>query len=373
MIIFWLHPGSLLEYVSYRMYVKTLRAFWVSSYLNVSPPQQHGTNEGNQTFETPTRQLNSALGLLNKKSEEITDLKGERQTLLERVAELESTLAVQAVRLAESSNSHQRAEETTDGVLSVQISEMKQQLDELVAERDSLKQELELVKIARDSARDSAKDTEKDVELFKGLYNKASTFASEQLKENDDLKERVTIAERQVSAGLDLIRKTYESRNLKLTEECTKATTRLKLLETRAERTDDDVRKRAQLFYEQQGEIARLEDRIESLKDDRKSLKREREDLLVNLRNLEEERHSWTIERSNMDFELRRMRVELAKFAARERSVKQAWDLSVLNDGDIDPPVEEDPDEEEVYVCRWVVNDSGEWCGTLLPTQQVRA
>ena len=122
-----------------------------------------------------------------------------------------------------------------------------------------------------------------------------------------------------------------------------------------------------------QGEIARLEDRIESLKDDRKSLKREREDLLVNLRNLEEERHSWTIERSNMDFELRRMRVELAKFAARERSVKQAWDLSVLNDGDIDPPVEEDPDEEEVYVCRWVVNDSGEWCGTLLPTQQVRA
>jgi chromosome segregation ATPase len=320
------------------------------------------SHELSQIHETPARQLNSALGLLDKKSEEISELKAERSTLFERIAELELRLAAQSRpdRISQTPELETGDEITVDNGLADAL----RQLDEVQQERESLTAEVKLIKIARD-------DAEKNSQLFRELYGKASAFTDELRNENSTLSARAVLAERQASEGVALCRATYEARVRKLTDELKKATIRFNLIEAQAQRTDDDVRRRASLFFEQESDIDRLKKRIESLKDDCSSLKTQRDDLLVNLRTLEEERDSWTSERSTMDFEMRRMKIELARYAARERSVMQAWNMP---DDDADAVTDgepEDPGEEEVYVCQWV-NDDGNWCGAALPSQQVR-
>ena len=326
------------------------------------PTQQLISHELNQIHETPARQLNSALGLLDKKSEEISDLKAERQTLFQQIAELKSTLAAQTK--SERMSPTSRIEIVDISSADNELTDALQQLDELRHERESLTAEVKLIKITRD-------DAEKNAQIFRELYGKASSFTDELRAENKMLLTRAVTAERQVSEGIALCRQTYETRIRKLTDELNKVTVRAKLIEAQAQRTDDDVRRRASLFFEQQTEISRLGSRIESLKDDCRSLKTHRDDLLVNLRSLEDQRDQWIIERSTMDFEVRRMKIELARYAARERSVIQAWNMPD-DDADtsaVDEP--EDPDEEEVYVCQWV-NDDGNWCGAVLHSQQVR-
>ena len=89
-------------------------------------------------------------------------------------------------------------------------------------------------------------DAEKDRELFRDLYNKASLHASEVSKENNELLERVSIAETQVREGLTMIRQTYDVRVRTLEEEVERLRGLHAVLAVRdAKMQGDDIRRRA--------------------------------------------------------------------------------------------------------------------------------
>lgn len=89
-------------------------------------------------------------------------------------------------------------------------------------------------------------DAEKDRELFRELYNKASLHASSVTKENNELQERVSIAEGQVRDGLAMIRQTYEVQVKALKDEVARLQGLNAILNARdLKMQGDDIRRRA--------------------------------------------------------------------------------------------------------------------------------
>ncbi|KZT00210.1 uncharacterized protein LAESUDRAFT_718280 [Laetiporus sulphureus 93-53] len=111
-------------------------------------------------------------------------------------------------------------------------------------------------------------DAEKDRELFRDLYSKASAHASAVTKENNDLHERLALAEGQVKDGLRMVRGTYEARIALLEAEAEKWRHVAEVLAARDNRTDDEVRRRAALEPELQEENRRLREELEKLRMD---------------------------------------------------------------------------------------------------------
>ncbi|EED84085.1 predicted protein [Postia placenta Mad-698-R] len=102
-------------------------------------------------------------------------------------------------------------------------------------------------------------DAERDRDLFRDLYGKASAHAGEVSKENNELQERLVIAEGQG---------TYEERVRLLEAEVAKWKAQCELLVSRDQRTDDEVRRRAALEPELREENERLSHLLEALQKD---------------------------------------------------------------------------------------------------------
>jgi len=127
-------------------------------------------------------------------------------------------------------------------------------------------------------------DAEKDRDLFRDLYGKASAHASEVTKENNELQERLTLAEGQVREGLGMMKGMYEERIRRLEAESQKWKGLCEVLTKRDERTDDEVRRRAALEPELRAENARLKEELEKLGKDYHKM----EDVLEQLAEQEE-------------------------------------------------------------------------------------
>lgn len=111
-------------------------------------------------------------------------------------------------------------------------------------------------------------DAERDRDLFRDLYGKASAHAGEVSKENNELQERLVIAEGQVRDGLSMLKGTYEERVRLLEAEVAKWKAQCELLVSRDQRTDDEVRRRAALEPELREENERLSHLLEALQED---------------------------------------------------------------------------------------------------------
>ncbi|CDO68756.1 hypothetical protein BN946_scf184989.g22 [Trametes cinnabarina] len=115
-------------------------------------------------------------------------------------------------------------------------------------------------------------DAEKDRDLFRDLYGKASSHASEVSKENNELLERAELAEGQARDGLAMIRATYEERVRRAEEDAARWKAQYQLLLERDARMDDDIRRRAALEPELRAEVARLREELDSLEEDYKRM-----------------------------------------------------------------------------------------------------
>ncbi|RPD57025.1 hypothetical protein L227DRAFT_236285 [Lentinus tigrinus ALCF2SS1-6] len=102
------------------------------------------------------------------------------------------------------------------------------------------------------------KDTEEHRDLYKKLFDDASTNAQRLAKENRALEERAVLAEGQVEQGLAMVRGTHEQEVRMLRKEVEKWKGLCQVLTEKDERTNDDVRKRAALMPTLQGENVRL-------------------------------------------------------------------------------------------------------------------
>lgn len=323
--------------------------------------------------KTPTLQLNSALGLLHQKSEEIADLKmrisdgeDERRALLDRIALLEAESKVVQREQLSSSEPAIESQAAEAAALQASMDELRETYESSVKERDGLVVEIDLLKISRD-------DAEKNASIFKDLYSKASSFTDELREENANLRSRLTLAETQVLKGIQQIRALYSAQAKKMSTELERSQLLLRVLQEKDRRTDDDVRRKAAREPELLAKIEELRADYQEKKGDLATVLRQRDDLLVEKQHLNDQIEAARSERLGLRTELRRLQVELARFSARERSIKKMIDLPNSLDQDADTEDEDDdPSEEEVFVCSWAIDDGAERCGETFSNRQVR-
>ncbi len=112
-------------------------------------------------------------------------------------------------------------------------------------------------------------DAEKDKELFRELYNKASSHVSEVAKENNSLHDRVDRLETQLQEGLVMIRGTYESQIKHLEDEVERWKGLYGILQVKDIKTNgDDIRRKAACEGELRRENQRLKEQLEMLRED---------------------------------------------------------------------------------------------------------
>ena len=139
----------------------------------------------------------------------------------------------------------------------------------LAPAKPSLEAALEQLRATNELLQRRKADAERDRELFRDLYNKASSHASEVSKENEELQERVTIAEGQVKDGIAMIRKTYEERVANLVaENCRLRNTNAIMLKKEVMTDGADIRRRAAEGEELMGENQKLRAELAQLRMD---------------------------------------------------------------------------------------------------------
>lgn len=246
--------------------------------------------------------------------------------------------------------------------LQAEATALRQEKEGWVTERESLAAEIKLLKISKE-------DLEDDRNFFRLQYGTASAFTGQLQQENQELQLRATVAEKQVTAGVGLIRITYEVRVQKLEDELNKAKGIVKVLTDKDRLTNDDLRRRAALEPALNATIDKLREESKSLQEGLNNVVKHRNDLLVEKAEMRFEADNLRAEYAPTRDEVRSLRVELARFAARERSIMK--EIHAIPD---DPDAEgelEDPGEEEVFICAWAMNDRADRCGELLSSRQV--
>ncbi|KAI0697804.1 hypothetical protein BC835DRAFT_1232553, partial [Cytidiella melzeri] len=112
-------------------------------------------------------------------------------------------------------------------------------------------------------------DAERDSELFRDLYNKASSHASQVSRENEELLERVTIAEGQARDGVSMVKRMSEERVAKLQGELAQLRGLNAVLTAKDVKSNGDhLRRRAAEQVELQVENQRLRSELAELRID---------------------------------------------------------------------------------------------------------
>lgn len=112
-------------------------------------------------------------------------------------------------------------------------------------------------------------DADKDKELFRELYNKASSHASEVTKENNTLVDRVELLETQLREGLVMVKSTYEARIQKLEEDVEKWKGLYGIMQIKDQKTNgDEIRRKAACEPELRRENQNLRVQLELLRED---------------------------------------------------------------------------------------------------------
>lgn len=245
--------------------------------------------------------------------------------------------------------------------------ELEEKFQAVLNEKDGLLAEINLLKIARD-------DAEKNADIFRDLYNAASSFASELKSENVDLKSHLSLSEGQLKSGLPLIKSQYGVQLAKLKEELEQSQALVKLFSEKDRRTDDEVRQRAAKVPDYLALIDELRSEKQELKTERDTVLRQRNELLVENKDLGSQLSDERGRCEHMRDENLRLRVELARFGARERSVRKMM-IHLNSPANYDSDAEgepEDPGQEEFYVCHWARNeDPTARCGQHFTSKQV--
>ncbi|TDL18663.1 hypothetical protein BD410DRAFT_793053 [Rickenella mellea] len=338
--------------------------------VNVTPRPltTHGSHMSlpAQTVASPMRQLDSSMSLLHLKSEEILVLKAqlsdsreERNRLQEKLTKLEADnewLARERDKAAANAASDDMDVQIEQNALHVEAEAA------WTKERQGLLAEINLLKIARD-------ETQDERNLFKDQYSRASSFVTEIQQENQELHARVTIAEKQVAVGLDLVRSDFGVRVRKLEEELQKARAVLHLFKERDRRTDDVIRKKAAMEPHLLAQIASLKDDATIARTDMNGVLRQRNDLIVKIAQMRDElERSRELHAATM-VDRRQLKVQLERSSARERNVMKELHVTPMDDLDAEGELE-DPGEELVYFCSWAINDNCDRCGEVFSSRQ---
>lgn len=302
------------------------------------------------------------MGLLHVKSEEIERLKLQlAESEQKRLIQDEALANLQAENVVIKKTQESQPDASVD-VNDGSLEQCKKNCETLTRDRDALDAEIKLLKLNRD-------DAVKQADIFRDLYGKASSFAEEIKQENAELLARAKLAEGQVKVGLELIRKQNAAQQQKLRAELERQQVLVNILKTRDTRTDDELRRRAAMEPELQGKIVDLKEEIRDLNNSQSNVLRERNDLLVEKRELNDELCGMRSNYSIMADDMCWLQIRVARLTAREKAFKKVFltTSEFVHDNELDRA------EERVYICKWMVDhDSKSRCNSLFTSVQVR-
>ena len=158
---------------------------------------------------------------------ELSDLKAEYKTAREEFDRVSSKFEMLDNLLIKLQHQHEQLEETH-----------KKSQQDWSEERTGLIQKLE-------EQQQRAITAEKERDLFREIYGKASSYASETREENQELQTRVTTAEGQTREEIAILKATYIEQLKKMKEEVEEWKALCHILTTKDRRTNDDIRRRA--------------------------------------------------------------------------------------------------------------------------------
>ncbi|KAJ8468385.1 hypothetical protein ONZ51_g9676 [Trametes cubensis] len=203
---------------------------------------------------------------------QIEDLRTSLEERDEQISQLEGALVELQTEIAELSAKNEALEAAQRPTSDARVATLEQELAQvrkelLTAQDESAALSARLETTTREWEQ-RYKYLEGDRDLFKNLYSEASTHAARLGKENLALEERATLAEGQTRDGLAMIRGTFEAQVRKLREEVAKWQGLCKVLQTKDERTNDELRRRAALEPGLRAENERLKQEAEIVRED---------------------------------------------------------------------------------------------------------
>jgi hypothetical protein len=296
-----------------------------------------------------THDLDSAMNLLNKKSEEIARL----ENLL---AAARST--IQTLEAA-----------TTNGSAMVGGS-WKEETTKLLEENKTLQASLK-------ATQDRLAWSEKNADVFRDQYLRVSSFVTDLRQTNAELQERAEVAESQAQSGIASVRTMFEMRVKELEEEALHQRRVTTFLIEQGQRTqDEDIRRRAAEHPELERRYAELEEKnsdLEGMLDGARGMI-DTFEKLVTLRDRENE--SLTAENRRMK-EMNQLSKESDVGRSENRDAvraEEAATASVTNGAATEvmsAKQEKMGGDIQVYRCLWRKNGT-EHCDAIFLTQEVR-
>lgn len=150
-----------------------------------------------------------------------------------------------------------------------QLQERENNLQQIWAqEKAAMEVRLEEAQAFSQGLQRRKEDAEKNRDLFRELYDQASAHASEVKGENTELRRRTSIAEGQTHDGIGMLKATYTQQVKRLQEEVERWKGLCKVLTTKDERTNDEVRRRAALEPVLREENEKLKGHLDALQAD---------------------------------------------------------------------------------------------------------
>ena len=339
-------------------------------------------------------QLAAALDLLHKKSEEISELRIQVNTLRMRSTE-------------QAGNGALHEKEATDYLArEVQTDRNNETYKDWNLERTRWTEEKLALQAGAEALRGEKERALADVDFFRAQYQRASDFASSTRSENEELSASAALAESQATKGVALVRATFEGRVTKLEAEVQKYKALSEVLTERARRTDDDVRYWAALapefkrdFRQLEGRFSELEAELEETKDELFDEKRANAKLRRQVARLEQaadvgqstEQHQdhslWSDEKDDEDYDPPRSPSSSPRGGSDEPSLQSqrqedhsphnGFDAG-LEDGEIEEmgsfglgESAQSNDGDMVYLCRWIPGEPAGNCDAVVSTKEV--
>ena len=341
-------------------------------------------------------QLASALDLLHKKSEEISEL----QIQL-------NMLRVQSTEQAGNGVLH--GKEATDyQAMEVQTDRDNESYKDWDLERTRWAEEKLTLQGEAEALRGEKERALADVDFFRAQYQRASDFASSTRSENEELLARAALAESQATTGVALVRATFEGRVAKLEAEVQKYQALSVMLTERARRTDDNVRYQASLMPELEreyrqldGQFSELEAELEETKDELLYEKRASSRLRRQVTRLEskvqaedvgqstirgQDRMLWSDEKDDGDYNPSRSPSSSSRGSDESSTEPQRQeDHSSHNEdeaGPADGEIEQldsfglgegaqSSNDDVVYLCQWRPGEPAKNCDAVVGTKEV--
>ncbi|KAM5533973.1 hypothetical protein V8D89_012398 [Ganoderma adspersum] len=228
--------------------------------LQLQLTQLTADNENQRAqHESQIRELNESL---EERNEQVSQLEG---ALVELQVEVE-VIETEKEKLEMVKHQHSTVQESGDARGKEQLAALQQRLSALEEELAEARRQHEekaaalaaRLKMTSQEYEGRVKSIEDDRDLFRKLYDDASTHAQRLARENAELEEGRQRAEGRAQAGVAMVKATFTVQVAALTAEVERLTALVKVLTDKDARTNDEVRTRAAREPELQEENALL-------------------------------------------------------------------------------------------------------------------